>query len=434
MTDYLEFPAGLHLLSRWQSGDAEAKQALRTLIDDTIAGHYDARFAEPAPTNHVHTTASVHMLGLDILNELYGVKSAEYYKTDPKRYARVNLMASYLLGTTKQYTTWALYAFTCEATGQKMMYPDKFPPGSDPDSPLVNKQNWRSVITTPDFTTGTPKVINDMLRESQKLSGMQPLLQLTAPYSLAADIYGQEPLLADVLHDPDHVNELLDCIADRVLAPWIEHFLGEFPDGWIELSDASGSPFFIGPENCKNMAIRSIQYMVKDKPWADRVFDCNYRGDYVTQAQKKGRSSRRQKTAGDTPEGINLSELTDLKYDVCRDFMMRLDADKVPVEFYADQSIARGIPLTLGVGSPRIDSNSIADLEIARQEIQEMALDFVTGIKRVCTEIGNPDETMNNEPWPSHVYFEDVNARSQFGLIELIMQTVRDNGALTQSA
>ncbi|NQV65467.1 MAG: hypothetical protein HQ497_08880, partial [SAR86 cluster bacterium] len=117
MTDYLKFPVGLHLLSRWQSGDAEAKQELRTLIDDTIAGHYDARFAEPAPTDTVHTTASVHMLGLDILNELYGVTSAEYYKTDPKRYARVNLMASCLLGTTKQYTTWALYAFTCEATG-----------------------------------------------------------------------------------------------------------------------------------------------------------------------------------------------------------------------------------------------------------------------------------------------------------------------------
>ena len=287
MTDYLEFPAGLHLLSRWQSGDENAKQELHALIDDTIAGHHDAKFAEPAPTDSVHTTASVHMLALDILYNLYGVESVKYYKSDPERYARVNLMASRLLGVTKNYTTWAIYALTCEAIGQLMMYPDRHPPGSDPDSPLINKENWRSV-TTPDFTTGIPKVIDDILRASQRLSGMQPLLQLTAPYSLAADIYGQEPLLADVLHDPDHVNELLDHLADQVLAPWIEHFLSEFPDGWIELSDASGSPFFIGPENCKNMAIRSIQRMVKDKPWAARVFDCNYRGDYVTQAKAKG--------------------------------------------------------------------------------------------------------------------------------------------------
>lgn len=433
MTNYLEFPAGLHLLSRWQSGDADAKQALHKLIDDTIAGLYDTNFAEPAPTDSIHSTASVHMLSLDILYDLYGIESAEYYKTDPERYARVNLMTSCLLGITKQYTTWAIYAFTCEAVGQLMMYTDKFPPGSDPDTPLINKDNWQSV-TTPDFSTGIPKIINDMLRASQNLSGMQPLLQLSAPYSLAADIYGQEPLLADVIHDPDHVNELLDHLADQVLAPWIEHFLSEFPDGWIELSDASGSPFFIGPENCKNMAIRSIQHLVKGKPWADRVFDCNYRGDYVTQAQKKGRRSRRKKVEDCTPDSIDLVHLTNLKYDVCRDFMMRLEADKVPVSFYAEQAIARGIPLTTGIGSPQIDSNSIADLDVAKQEIHTTARDFVTAIKRVCDEIGHPDNTLNRQPWPSHVYFEDVNARSQFDLVEIIIQTVRDEGTLRNSA
>ena len=429
MTDYLEFPAGLHLLTGWQSGDSDARQALRKLIDGTIAGFYDAKFAEPAPTDSVHTTASVHMLGLDILHDLYGIEATEYYKTDPERYARVNLMASCLLGVTKQYTTWAIYAFSCEAIGQLMMYPDKFPPGADPDVALINRDNWRSV-TTPDFSTGIPKVINDMLRASQSLSKMQPLLQLSAPYSLAADIYGQEPLLADVLHDPDHVNELLDHLADQVLAPWIEHFLSEFPDGWIELSDASGSPFFIGPENCKTMAIRSIQRMVSDKPWANRVFDCNFRGDYVTQAKKKNRESRRKKAKSNANGGIDLLHLTDLKYDVCRDFMMRLEADKVPVSFYADQSITRGIPLTTGIGSPQIDRNRIADLEIAKQEIHGTAQEFVTAIKNVCAEIGHPDDVLNRQPWPSHVYFEDVNSKSQFDLIEIIIQTVRDEGVL----
>jgi hypothetical protein len=432
MTDYLEFPAGLHLLTRWHAGDAEAKQALQGLIDDTIAGNYDPRFAEPATTSSVHCTASVHMLGLDILNKLYGITAAEYYKQDPKRYARVNLMCNRLLGVKKHYITWALYAFTSEATGQLMMYPDRFPPGSDPDSPLANKDNWRAVITTPDFTKGTPRIIDNILREYQNLTGMPPLIQLTAPYSLACDIYGQEPLLAEVVHNPDHVNELLDHIADQVLAPWIDHFTQEFPDGWVELSDASGSPFFIGPDNCKNMAIRSIQHMVKGKPWADRVFDCNYRGDYVTQAQKKARGSRRKSADKATSGGIDLLQLTDLKYDVCRPFMMRLDSDQVPVSFYADQSITRGIPLTTGIGSPRIDSNSIANLDIAKQEIRSMAHDFVAAIKTVCEHIGNPDHALIRLPLPSHVYFEDVNSLSQFELIEIIVQTVRDEGALNE--
>lgn len=366
MTDYLEFPAGLHLLARWQSGDVDAKEEMRTLFDAAIAGDYDANFAKPAPTCTVHVTGSVHMIALSILHDLYGIESAEYYKTDPERYVRANLIVSRLLGINKLYMTWALYAFTCEAIGQKMMYPDKFPPGSDPDEVLINKDNWRS-LATPDFDTGVPQIINDILRVTERLTGMEPLLQISAPYSLTADIYGQEPLLADVVHDPDTVNDLLDHLADQVLGPWIDHFMGEFPNGWVELSDASGSPFFIGPDNCKNMSIRSIKHMIDGKPWADRVFDCNYRGDSVTLAQKKDRSRRCRGGGAAAKAGIDLSQLTDLKHSVCIDFIMRLEADKVPVSFYEEQAIARGIPLTTGIGSGQIDRNSVGDLAAAKQ-------------------------------------------------------------------
>ncbi len=427
MRDYFNFPTGLHLLKRWQSGDADAKRDLRTLFDAAIAGDYDALYSVPAPIDRVHVSASVHMLPLGILHDLYGVESADYYKADPERYARLNLLVSCLMGVNKQYTTWAIYAFTSEAMGQQMMYPDRFPPGADPDKPLITKDNWQS-LQTPDFDTGIPRVIAQMLHVSERLSGMQPLLQLTSPYSLAADVYGQEPLLADVISDPAFVNTLLDHIADHVLVPWIEHFIGEFPDGWVELSDASGSPFFVGPDNCKNMAIRSIQRMVKGKPWASKVFDCNYRGDHVTQGRRVSRRSRRQNTSQASSTDIGLLELTDLKYDVCSDFMMRLEADKVSVSFYTEQSIARGVPLTTGIGSPQIDSNSMGNLELAKQEIQQTSREFVEAIKQVCQVIGPPDETLNRRPFPSHVYFEDINAQSSFDLIEVVIQTVRDHG------
>jgi hypothetical protein len=425
-----KFPAGLHLLSRWQSGDPDAKNDLNTIFDAAIAGHYDADFAVPAPADTVHVSASVHMIALGILHDLYGIESAEYYKTDPERYARANLMVSRLLGVNKLYMTWALYAFTCEAIGQVMMYPDKFPPGSDPDHVLITRDTWQS-LATPDFTTGVPKIINDVLRVTERLTGMEPLLQISAPYSLAADIYGQEPLLANVVQEPDFVNDLLDHLADQILAPWIDHFISEFPNGWIELSDASGSPFFIGPDNCINMAIRSIKHMIDGKPWAERVFDANYRGDFVTQARKKDRGSRRRNAGAGTTDSIHLSQLTDLKHSVCRDFIIRLEADKVPLPFYEEQAIARGVPLTTGIGSSQIDRNSIPDLDIAKQEIFDTTRDFVAAIKNVCETIDLPEDNNVLQPWPSHVYFEDISSQSQFDLIEIIIQTVRDNGALT---
>jgi len=427
------FPTGLHLLARWQSGDAGAKREMTEIFDAAIAGDFDANFAVPTPSNEIHATASVHMLALAILHDLYGIESAEYYKTDPWRYVRANLVASRLLGIKKLYMTWALYAFTCEPLGQIMMYPDRFPPGCDPDEPLINKDNWRS-LDTPDFSTGVPKVIDEIMRVTEQITGMAPLLQISAPYSLAADIYGQEPLLADVVHDPDHVNALLDHLADKVLGPWMDHHIETFPNGWIELSDASGSPFFIGADNCKNMAIRAIQYMIKDKAYADRVYDNNYRGDFVSQVKKKRRGSRRRPAREEKSGGVGLMELTEAKVSVCPKFIMRLDADNVDISFYADQSIQRNIPLTVGIGSPQIDRNSVGNLQAAKMEMTEFARSYVESIKRVCETIDLPEDNFVMDPWPSHVYFEDVNAQSQFELVELILNEVRKGGTFKPNA
>ena len=424
--DY-SYPAGLRLLARWQSGEAEAKREMRELFDAAIAGDFDASFAVPAPSGEIHATASVHMLALSILHDLYGIESEEYYKTDPWRYVRANLAVCRLMGVKKMYVTWALYAFTCEPLGQKMMYPDRFPPGCDPDEPLINKGNWRD-LDTPDFSTGVPKAIDEITRVTEAITGLPPLLQISAPYSLAADIYGQEPLLADVVHDPENVNALLDHLADKVLGPWMDHHIETFPNGWIELSDASGSPFFIGAENCRNMSIRAIQRMISNKPYADRVFDNNYRGDYVSQVKKKARGSRRRAARGESGNTVSLLELTEAKVSVCPKFVMRLEADKVDVSFYADQAIERNLPLTSGIGSPQIDRNSIGDLDLARLEITEYARENVAAIKRVCESIDLPDDNFVMQPWPSHIYFEDVNSQSQFELVELVLNQVENAG------
>ena len=426
--DY-RFPTGLHLLTQWQSGDEGARKEMTAFFDDAIAGDFDTDFSVLAPPDRVHSTASVHMLGLAILHDLYNIESWAYYNTDPYRYVRTNLAVSRLLGIHKFYTTWALYAFTCEPLGQQMMYPDRFPPGADPDAFLINKDNWQE-LTTPDFTTGAPKAIDDILRVTQELTGVPPLLQISAPYSLAADIYGQEPLLADVVSDPDTVNALLDHLGDEILAPWMDHHFESFPDGWVELSDASGSPFFIGPENCMQMSIRSIRHMLHGKPYADRVFDNNFRGDFVAGVKKKGRGSRRNIQTEAQSSQATLLELTDAKVSVNPVFIMRLEADKVNISFYEEEAIKRNLPLTCGIGSPQIDRNSIEDLEATRVSIGKDARSFVESIKRVCETIDLPEDNHVGASWPSHVYFEDINGQSHFELVKIILNEVYQSGQI----
>jgi hypothetical protein len=425
------FPEGLHLLTRWQAGDEDAKQEMADIFDAALAGDFDENFAILAPPDRVNSTASVHMLGLAVLHDLYGVESREYYNTDPYRYVRINLAISRLLGVSKYYNTWALYAFTCEPLGQTMMYPDKFPPGADPDAILITKDNWHQ-LETPDFTTGVPKAIDDILRVVEELTGMPPLLNISAPYSLAADIYGQEPLLADVVNDPGNVNALLDHLGDQVLGPWMDHHFETFPNGWVELSDASGSPFFIGPENCKNMSIRSIQHMLRGKPYADHVFDNNYRGDFVAEVKKKVRASRRKSVEALSVGKVNLLDLTEAKVSVNPAFIMRLEADKVDISFYEEQAIQRNLPLTSGIGSPQIDRNSIEDLDATKAAFAELARIHVAAIKHVCETIDLPEDNHVSAPWPSHIYFEDVNGESQFELVEIILNEVYNCAPIEQ--
>ena len=141
MIENYAYPDGLKLLSSWQLGDPKGRKTMKEIFDAALQGEFDQNFSLLAPNDEIHSTASVHMLALSVLHDLYGVQSKEYYCTDPYRYVRANLTVGRLLGVKKLYMTWALYAFSCEAVGQKMMYPDKFPPGSDPDEPLINKEN-----------------------------------------------------------------------------------------------------------------------------------------------------------------------------------------------------------------------------------------------------------------------------------------------------
>ena len=426
----LNFPAGIRLLAGWQAGDPEAVKRLMEIMDGALKGQYDEIFKWPASQDAVPVSGPVDLMTLTIMYRLYGLTAAEYYKQDPERFVRTSLMTQKILGMPKLYISWPVYGFTAEALGQEMIYSDQYSPGTDPDKPLANADNWQD-IATPDMNAGIPKLLDEILACYQRLTGLNPVLHLTAAYSLAADIFGQEQIITALTHEPDFVNRFLDHLSDTVLEPWMDHFFNQYPDGWVELSDASGSPFFIGPQNCKNVAIRSTQRIIAANPWGNRVYDANYRGDYVTRAIKGHSSSRRRKSPKKSDsEPLSLIELYKLKNSVCPDFVIRLAEDRTPVSFYVDQAIESNIPLFIGIGATQVDRNSIADLEIAKKEIEAMTFEYLDAIKTVARAIAKNGYELREPPWPGTVYFEDISAESNFELIEIIIDTSLKQGTL----
>ncbi len=422
------------LLAQWQAGDDAARAKLRALFDAAITGQCDADFKEPAPANSVCPTTSLHLLTLTILNQLYGLTSAEFYKGDAQRYVRTTLMTQRLLGVRKLTLGWPVYAFSVEALGQAMIYPDKHAPGPDMNKPLV-PQTSRHKIDTPNMENGIPEIIDDYLACFTNLTGLNPVAHLSAPYSLAADILGQEALIVALLDAPGFVAEFLNHLTDQVLVPWLEHLAHRFPNIWLELSDASGSPFFIGPRLCREVAAPPVRQLINNFPWGNHVFVSNYRGDRPTQtddggrrkaASRRGKKTNRAKSGAESP-----AELIDFKLSVCPEFVIKLEADTMPVSFYVNQAIQRGKALYLGIGATRIDRNSITDRKAAQRELADTAAEYAQAIKTVSAALARNGHPRSTLAWPGDIYIEDINAESDFELVKTIIETVAAHGKVT---
>ena len=178
------------------------------------------------------------------------------------------------------------------------------------------------------------------------------------------------------------------------------------------------------------MTIRSISRLIDENPWGLRVYDANFRGDFVTLAQKRNRSSRRRGAQDSAPDAPGLLELTDLKHSVCPMYLIRLDDDRVPMSFYEEQAIARNIPLVAGIGASQIDRNSISDFDATRQTIKATAQEYVDAIRNVANTIAQNGYDNRKPPWPGTIYFEDISSESSFELIEIIVDAVLKDGAL----
>jgi hypothetical protein len=379
---------------------------------------------------------------LTIMNQLYGLKSADFYKGDPGRYVRTTLATQRLLGIRKLTLGWPVYAYGAECLGQAVMYPDQHAPGADPGESLVDRTSWRE-LDTPDLESGIPRIIEELLAYYTDLTGLEPVAHLPAPYSLAADIFGQEALISALVEAPDLVSEFLGHLTDQVFVPWIERLSRRFPKAWIELSDASGSPLFISPRLSMDIAARPVRRLIRDYPWGNRVFVANYRGDHrVLSAGSGGRrraaSRRGHRGREGGPEAARaksspdlLAELIDFKLSICPEFIIKLDADAVPVSFYVEQAIQRGKPLYLGIGATRIDRNSIVDRGAAEQELEDIAAEYTQAIKNVSEVLANCGHTRSDLAWPGDVYIEDINAESDLGLVRTIVETVAVHGRVS---
>jgi uroporphyrinogen-III decarboxylase len=260
-----------------------------------------------------------------------GVSAKEFYTT-PRVLVPGVLEVTERYGLDVPFADYDVYNIEAEALGQEIVYCAGHVPDVDRTRPLVRDRSDLSRINTPDFDSDArlPQV-SEMNLLFKDLTGIEPTLQFCAPFSLAANVRGIEPLLMDIYSDPDFARGLLERLTEEVIAPWIQHQKRLFPNAKsICGSDATASLPIVNMHILEKWA---ASYILRLREWCGpEVYVSNWVGDRYL---------------------ANPEEMLDLKLKVCPTLLEGQDPDveRLGPAIYKEYAERRGVPLVLGVGA-----------------------------------------------------------------------------------
>jgi len=265
-----------------------------------------------------------------------GVAATEFYTT-PEILAAGTLEIQEKYGIDVPVLDYDVYNIEAEALGQAVKYSDHDMPDVDRTKPLICDRHDLKKIKTPDFDSdGRFASVIETIRIFRKLiGGAQITLRFCAPFSLAANIRGLEPLIMDMYDNPDFVKSLFDRIVEEVLAPWVMKLKKEFPDVKnISGDDAAGSLPIVSPDIIRDWIVPSVLRL--RELCGPEVYVPNWVGEKYLKAPQ---------------------EMLDLKHQVCPGFVEGQDPDveELGPVLYKEYANQKGVPLILGIGAAFMD-------------------------------------------------------------------------------
>lgn len=272
-----------------------------------------------------------------------GVSAKKFY-TEPEILVRGTLEVTQKYGIDVPFIDYDVYNIEAEALGQKIIYDDRNMPDIDRSNQLIQSQNDFKKIKTPDFNSaGRFPLVLDMHSLFQRVTGLEPLLNFCAPFSLAAGIRGIEKLIMDLDTDPGFAASLFERLTEEVLAPWIQHLKACFPNAnGVWGYDAFASLPIVNPSIIRDWVIPYIQRL--RELCGDDVYVPNWVGEAFL---KK-----------------NPEQFLDYKLQACPVLVGGQDPDveKLGPEFYKAYATRKNKPLILGIGATFMALNSEAEV------------------------------------------------------------------------
>lgn len=306
--------------SSFQVGAKRLQLALRGVPDRVPVYaqlHEFARQELSVPANEFYTNAEIITSGSLEVTERYGIDVG--------------------------FVDYDVYNIEAEALGQKVIFSAEHMPDVDRASPLLTEPKDLNKIHTPDFDkAGRFPMVLEVHSLFEKLTGLPPSLQFTAPFSLAANLRGIEQLILDIYTNPDFARDLFNTLVEEVLAPWILHQKARFPNvNSISGADATASLPIL---NLQMLEQWVVPYILRLREISESQL---YVPNWVGERYLK-----------------NPVEMLNLKLQVCPDFLEVQDPD---VEVIGPQVIkefaqTHDVPLILGVGAGFLATSNPEDV------------------------------------------------------------------------
>ena len=199
----------------------------------------------------------------ELIPELCGLPYDYLLRSDAEGMAECTLLVQEYLDVDAIIANFDIYNFEAEAMGAKIQfYPDHCADICR-NNYFIKGPNDLEKIKFGGLDTGRFRYLIDYCKAYKKYTGMDTFPMLSAPWTLAGNLYGVDNLVGDTFEDPEFVTELINKIVDDYHIPMFEALAEEIPGfHQISLADAFASVPVVTPNIVKEFIRPNLERLL----------------------------------------------------------------------------------------------------------------------------------------------------------------------------
>lgn len=259
---------------------------------------------------------------------LTGTPAERFFK-DPSALVKAELAVSKYYGFDMPFLVYDAYNIEAEALGSVLSFRDMQMPELNYQEPLIKEPaDLESLVPPEPGISGRMPYVLEAMDIYKEETGFIPMAIFCAPFSLAVAMRGYGKLIRDFRRNPEFANSLFAFLVEEVLSPWIRALFKRFP----EAGSAAGTDAWGSPPNVTLDIINDyiLKYVLKLRDEHKSVWSRGYFGE-SSFANPESFMELKIKLGGRTYQAFDP------------------DVARLGPKLFKDFTVAKGIPLTIGL-------------------------------------------------------------------------------------